>query len=260
MNAVNDEPDNIDLTRLADGSLPDAQADGLRAQVSRSPELQARLREQQRAIGLTQATSQIVAPAAVHGAVRGQIAARSPRARRRSIRPAWRPRVFAPLAAGALAAVILVVVLLSAGSRSLTVARTVQLALATPTRGAPNVDPTADDLLSLRVDSIAFPAYESRSDWRAIGARTDQVDRRRVQTVFYDIAGQRVGYSIVPGAALGVPAGDPHVINGVLYTTSVAGSAESVTWRRDGHTCVIAGRRVSPRTLLRLADATQITT
>ena len=255
-----DEPTNADLARLADGSLPDAQAVDLRARVSSSPELQARLREQQHAVVLTRATSQIVAPAAVHAAVRGQIAARSPRARRMSTPLARSPRAFAPLAAGALAAVVVLVVLVSGGSRSLTVARTAQLALGAPTRGAPTVDPSDSHLLSLRVDSIAFPAYRRRSDWPATGARTDQVDDRRVQTVFYDIAGQRVGYSIVPGAALRIPAGDQHSIDGVRYTTGVAGSAESVTWRRDGHTCVIAGRRVSARTLLQLAEAAQTST
>ena len=254
-----DESADAALTRLADGSLPDAQIADLRARVQGSPELQARLREQQHAVALTQATSQVVAPAFVHAAVRGQVAARSPRARSRSTRSAWRPRVLAPLAAGGLAAVVLILVLLSGGSRSLTVARTVRLALAAPTRRAPGVDPSDSDLLSLRVDSIAFPAYESRSDWGASGARTDRVDARRVQTVFYDIAGERVGYSIVPGAALRVPSGDRHTISGVNYVTGGTGAAESVTWRRDGHTCVIAGRRVSTLTLLRLADATQIT-
>ncbi len=254
------QPTDADLTRLADGSLPDAQAADLRARVSSSPELRARLREQQHAVALTQATAQIVAPASVHAAVREQIAARSPRARSRSPRLVWRPRVVAPFAAGALAAAVLVIVLLSGGSRSPTVAGTARLALATPTRSAPSVDPSDADLLSLRVDSIAFPAYESRSNWRATGARTDLVDARRVQTVFYDFAGHRVGYSIVPGAALRVPAGDQNTINGVRYVTSSSGSAELVTWRRDGHTCVIAGRRVSAHTLLRLATATHVAT
>ena len=257
---MNPEPTDAELTRLADGSLPDAQADALRARVRESPELQVRLREQQHAVALVQSTAQVAAPASVHAAVRAQTVDRASRAPRAAMRPAWRPRVFAPLAAGALAAVVLVIVLLSGGSRSLTVARTARLALATPTRSAPTVDPANDDLLSLRVDSIAFPAYESHRNWRATGARSDEIDARRVQTVFYDMAGHRVGYSIVSGAPLRVPAGDERTLSGVRYVTSSTGSAELVTWRRDGHTCVIAARRVSELTLLRLATATHVTT
>ena len=253
---MNDEPTDAQLTRLADGSLPDAQADTLRARVRESPELQARLREQEQSIALTQATAQITAPASLRAAVREQTSSTRARTLRR---PVWRPRLLAPLATGALAAAIVIIVLLTGSSRSLTVARTARLALATPTRNAPSVDPSDSELLSLRVDSIPFPAYEGRSDWRATGARTDQVDARRVQTVFYDIAGDRVGYSIVPGAALGVPAGHQHTIGGVRYVIGGDGAAELVTWRRDGHTCVIAGRRVSAQTLLRLATATETT-
>ena len=168
--------------------------------------------------------------------------------------------MLAPLGAVALAAVILVVVLVSNGSPALTVTRTARVALAAPTRNAPAPDPSDRELLSLRVGAIAFPAYERQADWRAIGARTDRIDARRVQTVFYDIAGRRVGYSIVAGAALHVPSGRGRTINGVRYVTAVVGSAELITWQRDGHTCVIAGRRVSGRTLLRLAAASQITT
>jgi hypothetical protein len=225
---MNDEPTDADLTRLADRSLPDAQAEALRHRVRES---------------------------SVHAAVRERTAGRSTRAPRTSVRSGWRPRVIAPLAVGALAAVVLVIVLLSAGPRSLTVARTARLALAAPTRSAPAVDPADSDLLSLRVDSIPFPAYERHTDWRATGARTDRIDARRVQTVFYDIAGQTVGYSIVAGTALRIPHGQRRTIDGVRYVTATAGGAELVTWQRDGHTCVIAGRRASQRTLLRLATA-----
>jgi hypothetical protein len=255
-----EKPPDAELTRLADGSLSDEQADDVRVRVRGSPELQARMREQQRAVLLIQATQGIVAPSSLHVAVREQIASRPKRAPRISARPAWRPRVFAPLAAGALAAVVLIVVFLSHGSQLLTVTRTARLALARPTRSAPAVDPSDSDLLSLRVGPIAFPAYERRVQWRATGARSDRIDGRRAQTVFYEVAGQQVGYTIVAGRTLHVPQGHPHTIGSVRYVTAGSGSAGLVTWRRDGHTCVIAGRGVSERTLLRLAAASQIST
>ena len=255
MNDANGTPHDPDLTRLADGTLPDAQAARLRARVDADPELQAGLREQQHAVELTRTTRQLTAPPTLHRAVAAQLSARStPRGPARAV---WRPRRLAPLAAGGLAVVILVIVLLSSGTRTLTVNRTARLALAAPTRSAPTVDPRDSDLLSLRVDSIPFPAYERHRDWRATGARDDETDARHVQTVFYDIAGARVGYAIVSGAALRVPRGRVRTLDGVRYVITGVGSAEFVTWQRAGHTCVIASRQVNAGTLLRLATASR---
>jgi hypothetical protein len=42
---------------------------------------------------------------------------------------------------------------------------------------------------------------------------------------------------------------------GIRYVFVSSGGAQIITWRRDGHTCVIAGRSVARRTLLALAAA-----
>ena len=42
---------------------------------------------------------------------------------------------------------------------------------------------------------------------------------------------------------------------GVPYWLLREGTTDLVTWRRAGHTCVIAGHGVGPETLLRLATA-----
>jgi anti-sigma factor RsiW len=254
---MNDSPTDDDLTRLADGTLPGAHVAALRARVQSDPELSARLREQQRGVALMRASEEIVAPASLHAAIHGQTSQRRSRVRG----PArWRPRLLAPLTATMGAAAVIVIVLVSGGSRSLTVTQTAQVsALASPTRGAPAVDRGDTDLLSLRVGSIHFPAYERQTDSRATGARTDHLRGREVQTVFYDIAGRRVGYSIIAGGAVPVPRGSSNTIQGVRYVTTTTGDARLVTWRRAGHTCVIAARRITRRTLLSLAAATQAT-
>ena len=75
-------------------------------------------------------------------------------------------------------------------------------------------------------------------------------------TVYYRAAdGTRVGYSIVPGHTLTVPGGATFVRHGSATPTAGSGSGRYITWVRGGHTCVIAGREVSNRTLLKLASA-----
>ena len=51
------------------------------------------------------------------------------------------------------------------------------------------------------------------------------------------------------------PRGATSVVHGIRYIFGRAGSGRFITWVRGGHTCVIAGRRVSNRTLLELARA-----
>jgi hypothetical protein len=86
--------------------------------------------------------------------------------------------------------------------------------------------------------------------------RHDTLDGRRVTTVFYSSGRARVGYSTVSGDALVAPGGRTvRSPGGVRYVLSASDGARLVTWRRDGHTCVIAGRSVGPGTLLALAAA-----
>jgi hypothetical protein len=78
---------------------------------------------------------------------------------------------------------------------------------------------------------------------------------RSIVTVFYTSPwGARVGYAIVGGPPVKVPGGTTVTHNGVEFTFLRHGQARLVTWIRDGHTCVIAGRNVANGTLLRLAS------
>jgi hypothetical protein len=265
-NQMNDDDTPLaeaELTRLADGSLPDSEREHLRGRVAASQELADRLAEQSRAVSLMRSTDDVGAPASLRasieemtaGPARSGGAGRARAGRARSI-GSWRPRLLVPIAA--VAAIVVALVIVLGGSARPTVAQTGHLALAAATIPAPSTDPANRDVLALRGAGIAFPSYQRTSDWVPTGARHDSLDGRAVTTVFYRAgvgAGARVGYSIVAGAALAYPSGRSQTDGGVRYVFTRLGSATLVTWRRQRHTCVIAGRGVDDRTLLSLAVA-----
>jgi hypothetical protein len=249
------DPQIARLTGLADDSLTGAERDELAARVKASPALRTQLREQERAVALMRATDQIVAPASLRATI-NELTASAPAARfRRIASPRWRPRLFVPLATG-LAVAIVAVVIAVQGSSAPTVSQTAHLALSAATAPAP-AEATADhDLLTTRVGSVRFPSYADTVGWRATGARRDSLNGRTVTTVFYNAPGGiRAGYSIVSGSTLADPDGQSVTIHGIRYTFARVGSARLITWRLGGHTCVIAGRSLSDRTLLALATA-----
>jgi hypothetical protein len=239
------------LARLADGSIPASEQARLRAQIQASPEQAAALAEQERAVALIR-SAQVTAPDSLRQRVDAMIDPVPERRVRR--RRAW---MLAPTV-GLAAAVIVVVLLISGGSSGPTVPQTARLGLAAATLPTPPPSTSDRDLLALRVDDIPFPNYVRSVGWEATGARRDQLHGRHVTTVFYvGQNGRRAGYSIVSGAPLPVPNGTSQWRDGVRYTLARDGSAQIITWRRDGHSCVIAGRSVSNQTLLSLAAADQ---
>ncbi|HEY3774120.1 MAG TPA: hypothetical protein VGL69_14055 [Solirubrobacteraceae bacterium] len=259
-------PGEAELTRLADGSLPESEREQLQATLAGSPELQTRLREQQRAVGLVQATAKITAPASLRASVaeltetparkRGRGHARTATELRQAA--IWRPR--ASIGIVALAAVLIAVVSVALHGRTApTVGSTARLALAPATGPAPTVSATDHDVLSVHptgASSIPFPSYVHFTAWKASGVRHDTLQGRHVTTVFYTVAGTRVGYSIVSGAALSMPSGSTvRGPTGARYVFVSSEGAQIITWRRDGHTCVIAGRSIDRHTLLALAAA-----
>jgi hypothetical protein len=255
------QPSAAELTRLADGTLPAARADELRAQAQRSPELAAELARQQQAVAMMRSL-QTPAPAALRARVDAQAAAGS---RRRRDRGAARPRRMW-LAPGLVAGVLLVVVIaaelvvVNRPPTPASIGQTARLALATPTQPGPAPDPAHPGRLAIQSAGIPFPDWTTDIGWRASGARIDTLDGHRVVTVFYTGRdGTRVGYGIVSGAPLRSVRGT--VVNryGVPFTLDQIGSVRLVTWRRNGHTCVIAGRSVAYPVLLALAGADEHT-
>jgi hypothetical protein len=150
-------------------------------------------------------------------------------------------------AAGALAVVIIALVLvLSGGGGGPSVADAAAVALMRPTAPAPAVSMKDMHLVDARVGGITFPNYAyAWPKWRTSGERSDTLSGRRAVTVTYRGPKGDVGYTIVDGDALPEPSGNVRWItaNGVhlaVYTTT--DGATVVTWRRAGHTCVLAGR------------------
>jgi hypothetical protein len=195
------------------------------------------------------------APASLHHAIR-ELTDGAPRLQR-----SWSGR---PLLAGAvvsLAAMILALVLLvnSGGSGAPSVQQASALALGASTQSAPRESASAPGRLTISAAGIAYPYWGRRFGWHAAGARTDTVGGRTVTTVFYSStsasATRRIGYAIVGGAPLAVPtAGHATSWHGVRFQVLRSGGATVVTWRRAGHTCILAGSGVSSRTLLTLAN------
>jgi hypothetical protein len=108
-------------------------------------------------------------------------------------------------------------------------------------------------LLRAQAGSIAFPTW-TRAGWQAVGARTDTVGGHELRTVFYaDAAGRRIGYAIAD-ASLPVSGGQVLTVRGARLRVLDRGATSVVTWRRDGRTCILAGRGVPVRRLLTLAS------
>jgi len=240
------------LAREADGSLDGSRHRQLTEQLT-DPELAAELHSQERARELIGRLDSEPAPAELHAAVAALVAeAPAPRAAKPSARR------LVPVAAVAIAAVALVAVLLAGGGSSTpTLHQAALLALRQPTEAAPQQIP-GRRVLARTAAGIPFPYWQDDLGWITSGARRDSVAGRSATTVFYTStlpSGRpaRVGYTIVSGGALPLPGGTTVDRAGVRYSVLADGGATVVTWRRDGHTCILAARGVAPGTLLHLA-------
>jgi len=203
----------------------------------------------------------IAAPASLHESVRELTQAATSRRSRwpaRRLAPSSRPSA---LLVGALASVaglvaVLVLALGSGGHATPTVLQASTLGLLPATTAAPEEDPHAPGQLAISTEGIAYPYWNRRFGWQTAGVRSDRLGGRMVTTVFYaNASGQRIGYSIVDGQPLQTPtAGRAAVWHGVRFDVLHPGASTVVTWRRDGHTCILVGSKVSAKTLLTLAN------
>ena len=213
--------------------------------------------EQVRAAALMRMTEDVVAPASLHAAIHGLT--EGSRGRSSSIWSRSRLRLLAP-AGVALAVIVVAIVVAFAGGSPPTVAQTARLALAPATSPAPAEDVSDRTMLNVRQAGIPFPSYLKGKGWTPSGVRHDTLHGRAVTTVFYrSPTGRRIGYSIVAGHMLDDPTGTVTTTGGVRYVLARADGARLVTWWRDGHTCVIAGRSVADATLLALARSDEHT-
>jgi hypothetical protein len=248
-----------ELARLADGSLSSERQDELRAQLKASPTLTRALAEQERALGLVRLTEQVSAPDSLRARLEGLAAEGGTMGERRQRRPRLRRRFGLPALGGAVAvaaaAAVTLVLVLGNGSSGPGLHQTAHVALASATLPPPSESHSNPSLLDVKVDGISFPNWGGSVGWPATGQRADTVAGRRVVTVFYRAHnGARIGYAIVSGSPVAVSGGRVVTEGTARYTLFNAGNARGITWRRNGHTCVIAGRGVSDRTLVALAS------
>jgi hypothetical protein len=235
-----------DLARLADGTLQGARRDRVEQLVARSPELQARLCAQRRAVMATRSLARLErAPLAL----RMQHQALIRRKRRRA------PAIALGLA-GAAGAVLWTIAALGGGQPALTVAQAATIAVRPATTNV--AEPAADDHVALpgvQASGMPFPYWEDSFGWHANGARWDRLDGRLLTTVFYRRGDEEIAYTIVSGTSL-PPVTDARttIRAGTMLASSWTHGRPVVTWLRQGHTCVLSGGRgVSLAALLKLA-------
>jgi len=243
-------PSDRELAALADGSLEARRRARVEDQVAGSPELQALVEEQRRALSLVQGAA-VAAPAGLRARLpqRGVRGARAGRA----APPRRRPALVVAAALCAMA-VALAVGLATVGSSAPTVADAAALALRPPTLGAPHGN-VGHALPDLRAAGLPYPYWEDEFGWKAIGVRHDHIAGRSATTVFYRRGDRSIGYTIVSGPFLSVPSGATSRVtaDGTPVTLMQLNGRTVAVWPRHGHTCILSATGVPGQVLVDLA-------
>jgi hypothetical protein len=247
------------LAALADGSLRGRRRADLEEEVARSPELQALLAEQERAVALLRGAD-VRAPASLRTRVEGA-GARPGRATRSGRAARAAPRFGLGHAAAATVALVVAVLALvlvldgSSGVSAPSLAEAATLGQRAPAAPAPGSSATQPKLLAASVEGVPFPNWRAKFGWRAVGERSATIGGRDTTTVFYAKAGKRLAYTIVAGDPLKVPSGGAPAVREGTPLLAFAGLAgrPAVTWVREGHTCLLTAVGVPRATMLKLA-------
>jgi hypothetical protein len=122
---------------------------------------------------------------------------------------------------------------------------------------APAPRPLGDhpQLLAADLDGVRFPNWERGFGWTAFGQRSDELDGREAETVFYEHEGHEIAYTIVDGEPLPPPPAATHRrVGGVdLALYRADDGHEIVAFQRQGKTCVLSGHVEHRSTLVELA-------
>ena len=243
-----------ELSALADGTLEPARRAEVTAWIEASDDLRRRFEQEQRAVALLSAARQSDrAPMALRERI--EASRRTPAGRS----SAWRSSVWrrSPLGAAAgVAAIVAVAIVLalalpgSPGSPS--VAQAAALGATGPTLPAPEPPQAGASRLGVAVGRLHFPNWGATIGWRAVGQRRDRLDGRSVLTVYYAKAGHTVAYSIVSGSPLAEPLGTSTSSATYLFQTFRVRGRNVVTWREDGHTCLLSAAGLPQQVLAAL--------
>jgi hypothetical protein len=196
-------------------------------------------------VAIRDASAKVQAPASLRADIAAERLARPGRPR---------PTRWVPLAAGVAAAVVAAVLVFSfdPGTSSPTdVAAATGAALRPATGPAPVA---RGRVIDAHVGSVQFPNYSYGLPYRATGVRHDTIAGRNAVTVFYSAGKQRVGYTVLDGKSLPVPSSARPVSFADFDAFAFSkNAARVITWRRDGHTCILASRTADEATMLQLA-------
>jgi anti-sigma factor RsiW len=244
-----------DISALADGSLEPARRAAVQRRIDGDPEMRQLFEREQRA-------AQMLATARARDRASSDLRARIEadreayaRSHRRRSPLGW--AAAAGVAIAAAAAVLVLVLGTSQTPASPSVSEAAALALRGASMPAPAPNPSSPRTqLSVAVGSLHFPNYAVDLSTSAVGQRNDQLASRRVVTVYYSRGHRRIAYSIVSGRPLAVPAGQTPMRGFVALRL---GQRTILTWRRDGHTCVLSATGVPVSELLEIASWTPST-
>jgi hypothetical protein len=238
-----------DLSALADGTIDPARRPEVEAHIAASPELSTLYERERRVVEmLHHAAVTDRAPAALRARIEAQRPKPAVRARRRV--------GYAGALVGALAAVALALALILPGGTpgSPSVSDAAALAVKGANQPAPVPDPNEPSgTIGDGIQDVYFPDWNGHFHAVAVGQRTDGLGGRPATTVYYRYKGKMVAYTIVGVPALSQPKASVTQKNGVQLRTLKIDGRTVVTWRRDGHTCVISGPGLSATDLQRLA-------
>jgi len=110
-------------------------------------------------------------------------------------------------------------------------------------------DPPATDPIP-----TGFARHATRDGWVATGGRTDALEGRRADTVFWERAGRRIAYTTVSGDPVDAPNSARRTgRRGILLRSFEAGGRTAVTWTEGGRTAVISSIGISRAGLYNLA-------
>jgi hypothetical protein len=253
-----EQPTERDLAALADGSLPAARRVQVERAVAASPQLQAIVAAQRRALAAIDQAASEQAPAALRARLellRGPSESRA-RAKPRLRVPSFGlARVIPAGAVVAAAVVAALVITLGGGVSTPTVAQASVLATRPAVAPAPGHKSHSPTLVGLTASGLPYPYWDDRFGFDAVGVRHDRLNGRPATTVFYRSGNQRVAYTIVSGSALPFGArAHGTTQNGIAVWTLKARGMRVATWLRRGHSCVLVSKNVPFSVMVSLAS------
>jgi hypothetical protein len=232
---------------LADGSLTADERVSAEARVLASPAGREALERQRSVAALVSTPSR--APRRLQAQIATQVAGA-----KRSRRLAARPWVLTVGGTAAVFAVVLALVFTAEGGTP-SVAQAAELGAKPATAATPATAPGEPGLLDKSFEGVAFPDWSGEFGWMADGARSDSLEGRDAETVFYGHEGHRIGYTVVSGDPLEIPDGARHVTeNDVDMWVYKDGPRDVAVFERDGQTCILSGEVIHATTLERLAS------